>query len=62
MGRPRCRRFRAKEAARLPAGLEQDPEGMEALGGDCPFIMIADGKDSLFNPIGNEGRAGAGAL
>jgi len=24
------------------------PEGMEALGGDCPFIMIAHGKASLF--------------
>ena len=25
---------------------------MEALGGDCPFIMIADGKASLFTPSG----------
>lgn len=25
---------------------------MEALGGDCPFIMIADGKLSLFTPSG----------
>ena len=30
----------------------KDPEGMEALGGDCPFIMIADGKLSLFTPSG----------
>lgn len=28
------------------------PAGMEALGGDCPFIMIADGKLSLFTPSG----------
>ena len=25
---------------------------MQALGGDCPFIMIADGKASLFTPSG----------
>jgi formate dehydrogenase major subunit len=25
---------------------------MEALGGDCPFIMIADGKMSIFTPSG----------
>ena len=30
----------------------KDPKGMEALGGDCPFIMIADGKLSLFTPSG----------
>jgi formate dehydrogenase major subunit len=30
----------------------RDPTGMEALGGDCPFIMIADGKLSLFTPSG----------
>ena len=28
------------------------PEGMDALGGDCPFIMIADGKLSVFTPSG----------
>ena len=28
----------------------KEPAGMEALGGDCPFIMIADGKLSLFTP------------
>ncbi len=28
------------------------PEGMDALGGDCPFIMIADGKLSIFTPSG----------
>ena len=28
------------------------PTGMDALGGDCPFIMIADGKLSLFTPSG----------
>ena len=28
------------------------PTGMDALGGDCPFIMIADGKASLFTPSG----------
>jgi formate dehydrogenase major subunit len=28
------------------------PQGMEALGGDCPFIMIADGKLSVFTPSG----------
>jgi formate dehydrogenase major subunit len=31
---------------------EKQPEGMAALGGDCPFIMIADGKLSLFTPSG----------
>ncbi len=30
----------------------KDPQGMEALGGDCPCIMIADGKISLFTPSG----------
>ena len=28
------------------------PKGMDALGGDCPFIMIADGKLSVFTPSG----------
>ena len=28
------------------------PQGMDALGGDCPFTMIADGKLSLFTPSG----------
>jgi formate dehydrogenase major subunit len=31
---------------------EKQPTGMDALGGDCPFIMIADGKSSLFTPSG----------
>jgi len=39
-----------------PPGYRPDwskrPEGMEALGGDCPFIMIADGKLSVFAPSG----------
>ena len=30
----------------------KDPKGMDALGGDCPFIMIADGKLSVFTPSG----------
>jgi formate dehydrogenase major subunit len=28
------------------------PTGMDALGGDCPFIMLSDGKLSLFTPSG----------
>ncbi len=30
----------------------QHPQGMAALGGDCPFIMEADGKCQLFVPSG----------
>ena len=35
------------------AGLDANsPQGMDALGGDDPFIMIADGKCLLFVPSG----------
>jgi formate dehydrogenase major subunit len=30
----------------------KEPQGMKALGGDCPFIMITDGKLSIFTPSG----------
>ena len=44
---------RSKKAARLQAGLvDSDHKGMDALDGRSPFIMIADGKSSLFVPSG----------
>jgi formate dehydrogenase major subunit len=31
---------------------DEEPQGMDAIGGDSPFIMIADGKLSIFTPSG----------
>src|ERR1700757_846132 len=52
MGRPGYSRFRAHQAAGYRPDWSKKPEGMEALGGDSPFIMIADGKLSIFTPSG----------
>ncbi|HEX3418519.1 MAG TPA: molybdopterin dinucleotide binding domain-containing protein, partial [Stellaceae bacterium] len=44
--------FEPKKPPDYQPDWNKNPEGMEALGGDCPFIMIADGKASLFTPSG----------
>ncbi len=44
--------FEPKKPPDYQPDWSENPEGMEALGGDCPFIMIADGKASLFTPSG----------
>jgi formate dehydrogenase major subunit len=44
--------FEPKKPPDYQPDWSKNPEGMEALGGDCPFIMIADGKASLFTPSG----------
>ena len=44
--------FEAKKPPSYRPDWSKRPEGMEALSGDDPFIMIADGKASLFTPSG----------
>ena len=52
MDRHRHARLRRHQASGLSPGLEPAPKGMDALGGDDPFIMEADGKCQLFVPSG----------
>ena len=42
----------ADELASYHRAREVTRAGMDALGGDCPFIMISDGKLSVFTPSG----------
>ena len=55
--------FEPTKPPRLPAGLgARTRKGMDALDGDCPFIMIADGKAVAVRAVRPQGRAAAGAL
>jgi formate dehydrogenase major subunit len=44
--------FEPKKPPHMRPDYSKHPHGMEALGGDCPFIMEADGKCMLFVPSG----------
>ena len=54
-------RLPGRQAARTTARRD-DAEGMDAISGDDPFIMMADGRGWLYSPSGPARRAAADAL